>query len=149
MNRNRPHAFKQTQLRTRVRLTSGSVLLIVVLMILGGMYLAIGANVAGAGRQVMLLETRRAELQRSNAEFTAKLADETTIDKLWERASALGFRPATPDDIEYLVIDGYIPPAPFVAPRPLTSYFNRQGALSPAYTETMVDWAERWLGIGN
>jgi hypothetical protein len=62
------------------------------------------------------------------------------------KAWALGFHAAGPDDVLYLRIDGYVPPAEFVAPRPPATEDDGQAMLSPAYTETLGDWLMRWIG---
>jgi hypothetical protein len=60
-----------------------------------------------------------------------------------ERAATLGFEPAHADDLEYLVLDGYSIPDGFHAPPPIGSPVSPSGGLSPAYTETLADWALR------
>jgi hypothetical protein len=62
------------------------------------------------------------------------------------RAASLGFHAAGPDDILFLQIDGYLPPAEFMAPRPPANEDDGQAMLSPAYTETLGDWLMRWIG---
>jgi hypothetical protein len=118
------------------------------LLIIGGMYLAVNAKVARAGREVLSLESRRGELQRTNAELSATYGELTAPDRMMERAVALGFRPAGPQDIEYVVVEGYAPQPAFAAPRPPATQDRGQRALSPAYTETLGQWMARWLGGG-
>ncbi len=119
---------------------------LVLLLVVGGMYLAVNAKVAAAGRDVLTLEDRRLELQRENAELGAQLAKLSAPDRMIERAQALGFRPAGPGEIEYLIVDGYQPPPEFSAPSPPASTRAADSSLSPAYTETLGEWVSRWLG---
>jgi hypothetical protein len=51
-------------------------------------------------------------------------------------------------DIEYVVVDGYVDPDPFVAPQPPDSFIEHDGSLSPAYTETIGDWVSRIATAG-
>ncbi len=60
-------------------------------------------------------------------------------------ASELGFRPAGPQDLEFLPVEGYAPEGPFVAPRPPSSGKIGETTLSPAYTETLGEWFTRVL----
>lgn len=121
---------------------------LIALLVIGGMYLAVSARGARAGREVLALEKRRAELQRENAELTSVLAELTTPERMLERALELGYRPARPDEIEYVQVDGPIDEQLFVAPNPPGSMDGGDGALSPAYTETLGDWLQRSFGRG-
>jgi hypothetical protein len=90
----------------------------------------------------------KAELERQTAELRSRLAELTMPDKMMERALELGFRPAEMRDIQYVVVEGYIDPDPFVAPKPPDSLIERNGSLSPAYTETIGDWVSRIFRAG-
>ncbi|MGB2897237.1 MAG: hypothetical protein WBB65_13875 [Anaerolineales bacterium] len=142
-------AFKLTPWRSQLRVTSRTVLAAIVLLIFGGLYLAVNARVAGSGRSVLIMQSERAELQRQIAELTATLAELTTPKRMLERALELGFRPAELGDIEYVVVTEYVPADPFVAPKPPNSTTEREGGLSPAYTETLGDWISRLVSQGS
>lgn len=143
MKRARTQAFRQAPWRV-VRQSAGSTLLgVVALLLIAGMYLAVNARRADAGRILLRLEERRADLLRETTGFEARLADLTTPQRMMARAASIGYHPAHPKDIEYLVVDGYVRPAGFSAPPPLGSPVGPSGGLSPAYTETLSDWVIR------
>ncbi len=119
---------------------------VVVLIAVGGMYLAVSAEAANAGRKVLELERRREELVQQNAELTARLANLTDPERMKARASELGFRPARPQDIQFVEVEGLPAERTFAAPRPPAEGDRGQTALSPAYTETLGEWIERVLG---
>ncbi|UCF60203.1 MAG: hypothetical protein JSV37_10595 [Anaerolineaceae bacterium] len=144
--RRRFHAFQQAPWRVQIRLTSGTMLPLIALLIIGGMYLAVNARHARAGRHVLDLQRQQAELLRYNAEMGATLAEMTSPERMYQRALGLGFRYAYPSEIEYILLEDYAPPRPFVAPRPPASTNPGEGMLSPAYTETLGEWFLRWLG---
>jgi hypothetical protein len=146
--RRRFQAFKQAPWRVQLRLTSGSMLPLITLLIVGGMYLAVNARHARAGRHVLDLQGQQAELLRFNAELGATLAELTSPERMYQRALDLGFRPAYPAEIEFILVEDYVEPSPFVAPRPPASANTGEGMLSPAYTETLGEWLLRWLGWG-
>ena len=148
VKKRRKQAFKLTPWRSQLRITSRTVLTAIVLLIVGGLYLAVNARVARSGRSVLTLQSERAELQRQIAELTATLAELTTPERMQQRAFELGFRPAELGDIEYVVVSEYVPPDPFVAPKPPNSTTEREGGLSPAYTETLGDWISRLVSAG-
>lgn len=118
---------------------------LVALLVVSALYLAVNARLARAGREVLRLQERRAELVRRSNELTGSLADLTTAKRMLERAASLGFHPAHPKDIEYLLLEGYVPPPSFVAPRPMGSPPESRGSFSPAYTETLGEWLQRIL----
>lgn len=144
--RRRFQAFKQAPWRVQIRLTSGSMLPLIALLIIGGMYLAVNARHARAGRHVLELQNDQAELLRYNAEMGATLAEMTSPERMYQRALGLGFRYAYPAEIEYILLDNYMPPQQFIAPRPPASTNPGEGMLSPAYTETLGEWFLRLLG---
>jgi hypothetical protein len=143
VNRARTQAFRQAPWRIARQSTGRTLLGLVALLVLAGMYLAISARLAEAGRELLQFEDRRTELIRETSVLGATLADLTTPKRMLERAASLGFHPAHAKDIEYIVIDGYVPPAGFRAPPPIGSPVTRSGGLSPAYTETLAEWLVR------
>ena len=147
MERRKP-AHRQAPWRLQVRLTGGAALPVVGLLVVAGMYLAVNAKVAEAGRRVLVLEQRQSELERVNAEMLTQLALMTSPQRLLERASSMGFQPAMPEEIEYLPVPGWMPPPEFVAPSPPGSGLSTAVGLSPAFTETWGEWLSRWLGTG-
>ena len=122
-------------------------MLFTALLVIAGMYLAVSMKVARIGREVINLEAQRAELERSNNELAAKLAEETSPQLLWERAKALGYRPAEPQKVQYMEISGYREEEPFTAPLPASAAEEGTAMISPAYTESLIDWFGRWMGM--
>jgi hypothetical protein len=121
-------------------------LLAIVFLVVSGVYLAVNARLARVGREVLTLEERRTELLRVTSELSSDLATRTAPDTMLAKAGALGFHAAGPADVVFLTIDGYVPPAEFIAPRPPAAEDSGQAMLSPAYTETLGDWLMRWIG---
>lgn len=121
-------------------------LAVVVFLVVSGLYLAVNAKLARAGREVLSLESRQSDLERVTSELTTDLAEMTSPSVMGEKAAGLGFKPAGAGDVLYLPVDGYVPPPAFIAPRPPASDDRGQTMLSPAYTETLGEWLSRWLG---
>lgn len=142
----RRQAFRQAPWRHQLRLTGGVALPLILFLVVSAIYLAVNAKVANAGRAVLSLEKQMAALERENAELVTRLAQETNPDRMMARAMSLGFVPAAPGQVEYLVVDGYTGPPEFVAPLPSASQPEEDRLLSPAYTETLGDWLTRLLG---
>ncbi|MEJ2551238.1 MAG: hypothetical protein P8Z42_06075 [Anaerolineales bacterium] len=149
MKRRTIQAYKQAPWRLQLRFTGGSLLPLIGLLIVGGMYLAISARLTKAGREVLDLEEERSNLARQQAELTATLAELNSPERMVERALALGFKPVGPDQVQYIIVEGYEEPEPFVAPQPSSPSGVGEGSLSPAYTETLGAWLYRRLGLGS
>jgi len=144
-----PQAFKQAPWRLQIRATSRTALWIVGLLVLGGLYLAVNAKVARAGRELMVLERQQELLARANAELNATYAGLTAPELMMARAAYFGFRPVKPEEVEYIRVEGAISDPSFVAPRPPRSDTNRFGMLSPSYTETLGERLTAFLkGLG-
>ena len=141
-------ASKQVPWRLQIRSTGKTALWLVGLLVLGGVYLAVNAKLARAGRELLVLERRREELQRLNSELSAAWAQGSSPDLMLERAAYLGFRPAHADEVMFIEIEGYSRDAPFDPPRPPSSGLGGESMLSPAYTETLGEWLARWLNGG-
>lgn len=131
--------------RATFELTARTILPVIGLLLVAGMYLTVNARLARSGRQLLDLQDERAELERLDSDLTATLAELTTPERMYARALDLGFRPAEAQEIEYIVVPGYRAPADFVAPLPPSSSATYERALSPAYTETLGAWLTRAL----
>jgi hypothetical protein len=142
------HAFKQAPWRLQIRTTGRTALWIVGLLVLGAIYLAVNAEVARAGRELLVLERQREQLQRANAELSTTYAELTAPELMMEKAAYLGFRPARMEEVEYVVVESYVPEAEFVGPSPPASERERDSMLSPSYTETLGDWFSRLFAGG-
>ncbi len=145
-----PHrqASKQAAWRIRARLTSGTVMWLIVLLVIGGVYMAVNAKMTRTGRDLLELEEDRTNLRRTNAELTSKLAALTAPDRMVELAAAMGFHPAGNDEVEYVLVEGYQPEGAFIAPRPVSWEDEVVVSLSPAYSETLGQWFARFLAGG-
>lgn len=143
MRKARTQAFRQAPWRNLQQSTGNTLLGMVALLVLAGMYLAVNGRLAAAGRELLGLEDRRADLLRDTTLLASHLADLTSPERMLERAASMGFHPAHAKDTEFVVIEGYVPPTGFRAPAPLGSPVEPSGGLSPAYTETLADWVLR------
>jgi hypothetical protein len=129
-----------------MRFSGNTMLAVIALLTVGGMYLAINARLARAGRRVLELQKERANLIRQFDEYASTLAEMTSPDQMLEQALALDFEPAGPGDIRYIYVEGYTDSEPFIAPLPPSTVNTGDETLSPAYTETLGEWLKRWFG---
>jgi cell division protein FtsL len=139
---------KQRSWRSMVQSTGSALIWLLILLVLGGLYLSVNAKAASAGRTFLSLEEQVQEARRKNSDLVAQLADVTSPQRMRELAESMGFRPATRRDVEYIQVDEAPQDMDFHAPAPYASLHTRLLTISPAYTETLAQAIQRWLGIG-
>jgi hypothetical protein len=139
---------KKEPWRAMIQSTGSALVWILILLVLGGLYLSVNAKAASAGRSYLSLEERVEEARRKNSELVAQLAEVTSPQRLNDLAASMGLKPATNIDVRYIFTDDVPNKEVFEAPPPSSSFYSRNLTISPAYTETLVEAIERWLGIG-
>ncbi len=118
-----------------------AILGIAVLLILGSLYLSQVASFAITNREIEALISRRDQLKRQNEQLIGEIASFRTVPRLFARAVEIGFRPATNNEIDYLLIEGYDLKRSDAridarSPEPLD-------AAAPTYEETFTGWLEQ------
>lgn len=80
------------------------------------------------------------ELKQDIVYLEAQLGKLTSYQIMEERAEALGLKPATPDQIVYMEVPGYLGHQPAVmAPAPQPVIVSASG-ISPDFRQSLVDW---------
>ncbi len=134
------HALRGAGWQPQRQVTWLVLLGIVITLIFGGVYLTQIANYATTNREIENLIEERDRLERENESLRADIANLQTVPRLLERAEALGFRPATEDDIEYLVVEGYNPDrSENVVPPSLEDGYEPE----PQYDATFAGWLQQ------
>jgi hypothetical protein len=129
-------AFKEAPWRTQTQAVAVVSISLLIIAIIGGFYLTVASRAATAGRDLQRLEVRKAELIQANDELRAELSVLRSVDRLAQRAVAMGFTPAQPEQIHYLRVDNY-PYAVETAPVPRAS----TPPAPPANTfSVLADW---------
>lgn len=139
------HTFSRKRFRTRNQATALAILGVAILFILGSLYLSQVASFAITNRQIEELIRQRDELKRQNEALIGEIAGLRTVPRLFARAEAIGFRPATNADIDYIFIDGYNPNRDRIAL--LTDEVAAGEASPPVYDETFGGWLEQQLTL--
>ncbi len=103
------HTFSRRRFQTQSQATAIAILSVAILLILGSLYLSQVAAFAITNREIEDLISRRDEIKQQNEQLIGEIANFRTVPRLYARAVEIGFRPATNDDIEYLVFAGYNP----------------------------------------
>ncbi len=100
-------AFKQAPWRRQTQSVATLAVVLFVMAVVGGFYLTVSAQAGVAGRDLQGYEQRKSELILENDQLRAKLASLQSVNRLAERAVALGYQPVDPANIEYIVVKNY------------------------------------------
>jgi len=103
------HTLGRTGLRPQNNAALLAGLAVMLALVFAGVYLSQVASYAATNREIENLIEERNRLEFRNEQLRVEIASLQTIPRLLNRARELGFREAQPDDIQYLVIDGYNP----------------------------------------
>jgi cell division protein FtsL len=139
---------KQVLGKSVVQSAGSTLLWVLILLVLGGMYLAVNSKAASAGRAYLEWEEKVEDADQRHSDLVAQHAFVTSPQRMLELAQALGFRLATLKDVIYISTDRTPLEIVFRAPHPEQFLKTGQIAVSPAYTETLLEALRRWLGIG-
>ena len=137
-------AFKQAPWRSQTQAVAMLSITLLVTAVVGGFYLRVAARAATAGRDLQALEAQKTELLQTNDELEAQLSQLRSIDRLAARAVALGFQPATGDQLDYLRVESF-PQNVHLNPPP------RAAALPPPPTtmQILTDWLRQATALAN
>lgn len=107
---------------TEAQAALGWGVILVLAALLGAIYLNQTSQIAATGRRVQILQDDLDTLKRENAELEQQIAQAQAVERLMAEAQRLGFVPAQPGDIEYVVIPNYpsgtAEPTPSATPTP-------------------------------
>ena len=116
---------------------------LVAVAMVAAVYLNVTVRVTIAGRQIQDLQAEIIDNQRANADLETKLAGLTSMASMQQRAEALGFHPAQPDEITYVIAPGYTRPSAVDMSSAVEE--SPKMVLAPEYTESLFDWVTRKL----
>ncbi|MDW8326101.1 MAG: hypothetical protein RMK99_06010 [Anaerolineales bacterium] len=113
---------------------------LMILLVVGGLYLAVASRAANAGRDLQRLEAAKASLLIENDRLRAQLAELRTMNRMAARALELGFVPAGPDRVEYVAVPNY--------PHRSTVVVEMSSEATPIIqADPEEGWLQRMLGM--
>ena len=120
---------------------------LVAVSMVAGIYLNITVRATLVGRQIQTLQGKLIDDQRANSDQETTLAELNSVESMEKRAKALGFGPADPGDITYVVVPGYMPQTAVDMSQPgkPSQGPSQKPILLPDYTESLFDWITRTL----
>ena len=136
------HAYKVAPWRVQRQWIGAFLLGLVCLAMIAALYLDVTARAAIAGREIQDLSAQMMLMQHRSADLLTELGTLTSTSVMEQRARDLGYRPVQPNEIEYLVVPGYVPPQPAILaslPQPALS----APTIPPEYTQSLLDWFDK------
>ena len=106
------------------------------------LYLSVTARSALLGREIQRVEWETEDMRYKNADLETELAEMLSLNEMRQRALAAGFQETKPEDVEYIYVPGYVPPAPVILERGDETLSSIQET-NPEYTESLFDWLRR------
>lgn len=135
------HAYKVAPWRIQRQWIGSALLAVVALAMVATLYLIVTSRAAIAGREIQDLTFSITASQQMSGDLQTQLASLTSASSMESRALELGFRPAKPEEVEYLVVPGYAEPEPFI----LSANQHLQLSaltIAPEYNQSLLDWMD-------
>jgi len=131
-------AYKEAPWRTQRKWIGLFLVGTIAVGMVAGIYLNVTSKAALAGREIQELEADISDTQRNNADLETELAELLSTENLLARAEEVGFVPASPEEVVFMSIPGYFPPAPAVMSASNVS--RHSAALDPRFSQSLFGW---------
>jgi len=130
--------YKQASWRTQLQWIGLFMIALASIGIVSAFYINVTSRKALAGRQIAASKENILAMQHYISELESKIAASGSTQNMQDRATAMGFIPAEPEEFVYILVPGYTPkPAFSLAPKAVP---NPAPFLLPEYTESLFDW---------
>lgn len=134
----RPHTVQQPW-RNQRQFVATLGLIGVIGLIIAALYLFQTSRSTISARELAEMNDYRARLERDNERVRAEIANLQSLPRVMTRAAEMGFRPANPDEIQYIIVDGYRYDRPIVTPTPSPTAQTAE----QIYDETLGGWLRK------
>jgi len=133
-------AYKQAPWRIQIQRFGFIALALVGGTIIAFLYLNISAQSATAGIKIQQLEGKRADLENENASLLTEWANLTSASEMEKRALASGYRLVDPEDVVYVVVEGYTGKELPVIETTSSVIGSTSPIIKPSYTQSLWEW---------
>ncbi|GAB1469487.1 hypothetical protein MASR2M66_03630 [Chloroflexota bacterium] len=135
------HAYRVAPWRVQRQWIGNILLLVVIFAMVAALYLTVTSSTSIAGREIQDLNESINFSQQVSSDLQTQLATLTSSSSMKARALAMGFRPIEADELEYLVVPGY------VNRNAIDLSSNTQPQLNvltipPEYNQSLLDWMD-------
>jgi hypothetical protein len=138
------HAYRIAPWRVQRQWIGNALLVVVVFAMVAALYLNVTSRTAIAGREIQDLNEAISASQQVSSDLQTQLAGLTSASSMEERAREMGYRPVETDELEYLVVPGYVS---HDAVDLSSSALPQLNALTipPEYNQSLLDWMDERL----
>jgi len=112
-------------------------LALVMVAMVASLYLNVTVGATLAGRETISLQATITTNQRVNADSETLLAGLTSVVAMQQRAETIGFLPASPEDITYVAVPGFMAHSAVDMSTP--------GTVAPAVPIILPEYTESWF----
>ena len=141
------HAYKQAPWRIQRQWVGAFLLAVIGIAMVAALFLDVTARAAVAGREIQEMRFEILTIQRANADLETRLAKLTSSEEMKRRASALGYRPVQPGELDYIAVPGFVAPEPELL-RAAEDVTIPETSLPYEYTESLLEWLDGRIKSG-
>ena len=138
------YAYKQAPWRVQRQWISAFLLILLSLSMVAALYLDVTARAALTGRDIQNLNADLIAIQQSNADLETHIATLTSNGAMETRALALNYQPVQSNQVQFIVVLGYIAPQPSTL-KSAPSLQPSTPTIQPEYTQSLLDWFNQRL----
>ena len=134
-------AYVQKPWRRQLQLLGLFLAGLILFALIAGINLSVNARAATIGRQIQFDRVEIEKLENEIIKKQSLLAELTSTEEMEKRALEMGFRPATSDEILYLVVEGYYGRRPVILAYEGKSFIPTSNpTLSAEFTQSLFEW---------
>jgi len=100
-------AFPQAPWRSQTQMIGLFMLFLIAVAIVGVFYLNVTAEATLIGREIQEMQATISAVEIENSALELDLGNLSSVDRMRDRARDLGFDPIAPEEMEFIVVDGY------------------------------------------
>jgi cell division protein FtsL len=141
------HAYRQAPWRVQRQWVGVFLLFVIGAAMVAALYLDVTARAAIAGREIQETRFEITTVQRSNADLETQLAKLTSTEEMENRATALGYRPIQPGELDYVAVPGFAPPEPTIL-KEAQDVTEPDQTLPPDYSQSLIEWFDQRMQVG-
>ena len=138
------HAYRIAPWRVQRQWIGNALLVVVVFAMVAALYLNVTSRTAIAGREIQDLNESISASQQVSSDLQTQLAGLTSASSMEARAREMGYRPVETDELEYLVVPGYVSRDAVDLSSSALPQLNSL-TIPPVYNQSLLDWMDERL----
>ena len=136
-------AYYQAPWRRQLQYLGLFMLGVVFIALVASIYLTVTARAGQVGREVQLRQSEMRVFEQQIADLRGRMGEIQSSAKMEQKARALGFEKADPDQIIYIVVPGYSERQPANIAPSSTAQVVGAPELPAIYTESLFTWLQK------